>query len=158
MGKGALLNDAPRPSNVLPKGCWKGSVKKKAVQIFSGAPGAISPRIWRSFVDRQYSPLTGMGLSEWELTRMGYIVKKEADSDGNEWELHSPLLLVLLWDIAFVQFCCKMSPSRDFAMRYRLHVILLWDIAFVRFCCEISPSCHFVYINWLKKSHLMFMF
>jgi hypothetical protein len=43
----------------------------------------------RSFVDRQYSPLTDMDLSEWEiildeLTRMGYIVKKEPDSDGNE--------------------------------------------------------------------------
>jgi hypothetical protein len=43
----------------------------------------------RSFVDRQYSPLTDMDLSEWEiildeLTRMGYIVKKEPDNDGNE--------------------------------------------------------------------------
>jgi hypothetical protein len=43
----------------------------------------------RSFVDRQYLPLTGMDLSEWEiildeLTRMGYIVKKEPNSDGNE--------------------------------------------------------------------------
>jgi hypothetical protein len=36
----------------------------------------------RSFVDRQYSPSTGMGLSEREiileeLTQMGYIVKEE---------------------------------------------------------------------------------
>jgi hypothetical protein len=43
----------------------------------------------RSFVDRQYSPLTDMDLSEWEiildeLTHMGYIVKKEPDNDGNE--------------------------------------------------------------------------
>jgi hypothetical protein len=35
----------------------------------------------RSFVDRQYSPLTSMDLCEWEiilddLTRMGYIVRK----------------------------------------------------------------------------------
>jgi hypothetical protein len=45
--------------------------------------------MWRPFVDRQYSPLTGMDLSEWkiildELTRMGYIVKKELNNDGNE--------------------------------------------------------------------------
>jgi hypothetical protein len=43
----------------------------------------------RSFVDKQYTPSIGMGLSEWkisleELTRVGYIVKKEPDSDGNE--------------------------------------------------------------------------
>jgi hypothetical protein len=43
----------------------------------------------RSFVDRRYSPLTGMGLSEWEviideLIRMGYVVKEELDSDYNE--------------------------------------------------------------------------
>jgi hypothetical protein len=42
-----------------------------------------------SHVDRQYSPLTGMDWSEWEiileeLTRMGYIVKKESESDGGE--------------------------------------------------------------------------
>jgi hypothetical protein len=47
---------------------------------------AISPRMRRSFVDRQYSPSTGMDQSEWEiileeLTRMGYIVKKKPDSD-----------------------------------------------------------------------------
>jgi hypothetical protein len=43
----------------------------------------------RSFVDSQYSPLTSTDQSEWkiildELTHMGYIVKKEPDSDGNE--------------------------------------------------------------------------
>jgi hypothetical protein len=42
-----------------------------------------------SFVDRQYSPSIGMDQSEWEitldeLTHMGYIVKKEPDSDSNE--------------------------------------------------------------------------
>jgi hypothetical protein len=51
----------------------------------------------RLFVDRQYSPSTGMGLSEWEiileeLTRMGYIVKKELNIDSTEWELRSSLL------------------------------------------------------------------
>jgi hypothetical protein len=43
----------------------------------------------RSFVDRLYSPSTGMGLSEWEvileeLTHMCYIVKEEPDNDHNE--------------------------------------------------------------------------
>jgi hypothetical protein len=43
----------------------------------------------KSFVDRQCSPSTSMGLSEWEvildeLIRMRYIVKKECDSDHNE--------------------------------------------------------------------------
>jgi hypothetical protein len=49
----------------------------------------ILPHMRRSFVDRCFSPLTGMGLSEWEiildeLIHMGYIVKKEPDSDCNE--------------------------------------------------------------------------
>jgi hypothetical protein len=66
-----------------------GSVRREAVQILSAAPGAISQRMQRSFVDRQYSPSTGMGLSEWkiildELICMGYIVKKEPDSNHNE--------------------------------------------------------------------------
>jgi hypothetical protein len=57
--------------------------------MLSAAPGAISPRMRRSFVDRRYSPLTGTGLSEWEdvldeLIRMAYIVKTEPDSDHNE--------------------------------------------------------------------------
>jgi hypothetical protein len=44
-GKGALLNDGPGSSNVLPKGREKSSVKKKATQIFVCCPGAISPRM-----------------------------------------------------------------------------------------------------------------
>jgi hypothetical protein len=40
-------------------------------------------------VDRQYSPSTDMDRSEWEiileeLTHMGYIIKKEPDSDSGE--------------------------------------------------------------------------
>jgi hypothetical protein len=40
-------------------------------------------------VDRQYSSSIDMDQSEWkiileELTRMGYIVKREPDSDGGE--------------------------------------------------------------------------
>jgi hypothetical protein len=88
-GKGALLNDGVGPSNILPKGCGKGSMKRKGAQIFSGAPRAISPHMRKSFVNTQYSPSSDMGLNEWEiilgeLTHMGYIVKKEPDSDGNE--------------------------------------------------------------------------
>jgi hypothetical protein len=64
-------------------------MKNKAAQILSTAPGAISPHMRRLFVDRQYSPSIGMDLCEWEiildeLNRMGYIVKKEPYSDGNE--------------------------------------------------------------------------
>jgi hypothetical protein len=43
----------------------------------------------RSFSDRQYSPSTGMDWSEWEiileqLIRMGFIVKKEPISEGDD--------------------------------------------------------------------------
>jgi hypothetical protein len=63
--------------------------EKKAARILSTAPGAISTCMWRSFVDRQYSSSIDMDQSEWkiileELTRMGYIVKREPDSDGGE--------------------------------------------------------------------------
>jgi hypothetical protein len=45
--------------------------------------------MWRSFLDRRYSPSTGMGLSEWEvildeLIRMGYNVMEEPASDNDE--------------------------------------------------------------------------
>jgi hypothetical protein len=80
--------DAPGPSSIMSKGHGKGSAKKKSSQNLSTAPRAISPRMQRSFVDGQYSPSTDMDRSEWEiildgLIRMGYIVKKEPDSDGN---------------------------------------------------------------------------
>jgi hypothetical protein len=43
----------------------------------------------RSFIDRQYSPSTGMDRSEWEiildeLTRMGYIVKQERVNETDD--------------------------------------------------------------------------
>jgi hypothetical protein len=44
----------------MSKGHGKGSAKKKGSQILSAAPGAISPSMWRSFIDGQYSPSTGM--------------------------------------------------------------------------------------------------
>jgi hypothetical protein len=64
-------------------------MRNKVARILSAAPGAISPRMQKSFVDRQYSPSTDMDRSEWEiileeLTCMGYIIKKESDSDGGE--------------------------------------------------------------------------
>jgi hypothetical protein len=65
-----------------------GSVRREAAWILSAAPSAISSCMRRSFVDRRYSPSTSMGLSEWEiifeeLICMGYVVKKEPDSDHN---------------------------------------------------------------------------
>jgi hypothetical protein len=87
--KTALMDDAPGLYSTPPKGHGRGSMRKKAAHILSTAPRAISPHMQSSFVDRQYSPLTGMDRSEWEiileeLTRMCYIVKKELDSDGGE--------------------------------------------------------------------------
>jgi hypothetical protein len=87
--KRALMDDAPGSSSSPPRGRGRGSTRKKAARILSTAPGAISACMWRSFVDRQYSSSTGMDQSEWkiileELTRMGYIVKREPDSDGGE--------------------------------------------------------------------------
>jgi hypothetical protein len=89
MFKGALLNDTPGPSNTQPRGRGRCSAKNKAARILSTIPRAISSCMRRSFVDRWYSPSTGIDLSEWEiildeLTRIGYIVKKEPDTDGNE--------------------------------------------------------------------------
>jgi hypothetical protein len=91
VSKRTLIDDALGPSSALPRGRGhgRGSLRKRAVQILAAALGAILPRIWRLFVDRQYSPSSGMDQSEWkiileEFTRMGYIVKKELDSDGGE--------------------------------------------------------------------------
>jgi hypothetical protein len=88
-GKKALLKDIPGTSNIKSKSCGGSSAKMEATRILSAAPGAISLCMQRSFIDRRYSPSTGMGLSEWEvildeLIRMGYIVKKKPDSDHNE--------------------------------------------------------------------------
>jgi hypothetical protein len=132
-GEGSLLSDAPGPSNIRLKGCGKSSTKKKTTQILSVTPEAISPHMRWSFVNRRYSPLTGMGLSEWEvildeLIHMGYIVKKEPDSDGNTWGLRSSLLLLLLLcDIAFVWSCFEIT-----------FVWFYCEIAFVRFHYNIA--------------------
>jgi hypothetical protein len=68
------------------KGCVGGSGRKDATRILSVAPGAISPRMQLSLLDKRYSPSTGMGLYEWEivlkeLIHAGYIVKKEPDDN-----------------------------------------------------------------------------
>jgi hypothetical protein len=91
INKRTLVDDAPRPSSALPRGHGRGrgSTRKKAAQILATAPRAISPHMRRLFVDRQYSPSTGMDQSEWEiileeLTSRGYIVKEGPDSDGGE--------------------------------------------------------------------------
>jgi hypothetical protein len=83
------LTDIAGTSNIRSKWRDGGSARRHAVQIVSAASGAISTHMRRSFVDRRYAPSTGMGLSEWEvildeLICMGYIVKKEPDSDHNE--------------------------------------------------------------------------
>jgi hypothetical protein len=56
----ALVNDAPRPSTAPPRGYGECSTRNKVMRILSEAPRAISPRMRRSFIDRQYSPLTNM--------------------------------------------------------------------------------------------------
>jgi hypothetical protein len=89
VGKKVLVDDAPRSSSAPPRGRGLDSAKNKAARILSAAPRAISLCMWRSFIDRQYSPLTSMDQSEWEvileeLTRMGYIIKQEHDSGDGE--------------------------------------------------------------------------
>jgi hypothetical protein len=84
-----LVDGAPGLSSTTPKGYGGGSVENKAAWILADAPRAISPRMRRSFIDKQYSPSTDMDQSEWEiileeLIRMGLIVKKEPISEGDD--------------------------------------------------------------------------
>jgi hypothetical protein len=86
MTRRALLDDALMPSSTQPRCCGGGSVRNKAARILSDALRAISPCMQRSFIDKQYSPPTGMDRSEWEiileeLMHMGYIVKHEHVSE-----------------------------------------------------------------------------
>jgi hypothetical protein len=47
--------------------------------------------------------------------------------------------------------CCReVLPSYDFALRNHLRVVLLWDIAFMQFYCAISPSCDSMYMSYLN--------
>jgi hypothetical protein len=64
-------------------------MKEKVAWILLDASGAISPRMRCSFIDRQYSPSTGMDRSEWEiilgeLIRMGFLVKQELVREGDD--------------------------------------------------------------------------
>jgi hypothetical protein len=64
-------------------------VKQKDVRILADAFRAILSRMRRSFVDRQYTPSTGMDQSEWEiilgeLIHMGFLVKQEPLSEGDD--------------------------------------------------------------------------
>jgi hypothetical protein len=66
-----------------------GCAKNKAMQILADTLGAISPRMRRSFVDRQYLRSTSMNQSEreiilGELICMGFIVKEEHVSEGDD--------------------------------------------------------------------------
>jgi hypothetical protein len=63
-GNKALLKDTPWTSNIKSKSHGSGSVKWEAALILSAASRIISLHMRRSFVDRRYSPSTGMGLSE----------------------------------------------------------------------------------------------
>jgi hypothetical protein len=59
------------------------------VWILAYAFEVVSPRMRHSFIDRQYSPLTGMDRSEWEiilgeLIRMGFHVKQEPVSESDD--------------------------------------------------------------------------
>jgi hypothetical protein len=63
----APVDGAPGLSSTPSHGCGGDSTKNIAARILANASGAISPRMRRSFVDRQYSPSTGMDWSEWEI-------------------------------------------------------------------------------------------
>jgi hypothetical protein len=52
-GNKALLEDVPKTSNVKSKSHGGSFAKKEAMRILSVAPGAISPCMQRSFVDRR---------------------------------------------------------------------------------------------------------
>jgi hypothetical protein len=62
------------------KRLWWRLCEKQGYEDFMGCLEVMSPHMRRSFIDRQYSPSTGMDRSKWEvileeLMCMGYIVK-----------------------------------------------------------------------------------
>jgi hypothetical protein len=63
-GRGMLVGEALGPSSSPPIGFGGSFVRDRAAQVLEDAPGAILPRMRWSFVDRQYSPSTGMNQSE----------------------------------------------------------------------------------------------
>jgi hypothetical protein len=87
-GERALLAQALGPLSPPPKGYGGGSNRSKVAQILLDAPKDTSSRMKRLFVNREYSS-TGTDRSEWEifleqLTIVGYIVKKEPESETDD--------------------------------------------------------------------------
>jgi hypothetical protein len=68
------LADVAGMSSIRTKQRKGGSTRREAAWILSDAPGAISPRMRRSFVDRRYSHLTGMVLVNGRLFEMNLFV------------------------------------------------------------------------------------
>jgi hypothetical protein len=86
---GTSVGVVPSLSCAPPSGCGRSSAKNKLMRILADASREILPRMRRSFMDRQYSPPTGMDQSEWEiileeLVRMGFLVKQELVSEGDD--------------------------------------------------------------------------
>jgi hypothetical protein len=80
-GGGTPVGGVPVLLSAPPSGCCGSSTRNKVVRILADASGVISPHMKHTFVDRQYSPSTGMDRSEWEiileeLIRMGFLVKQ----------------------------------------------------------------------------------
>jgi hypothetical protein len=95
-----MIDGALSSSSAPSRGCGGGSVKNKVSRILANPSRVISPRKRHSFLDRQYSPSTGMDQSEWEiileeLIHMGLLVKQESVSEGED-----------QWDIFYVRVLC----------------------------------------------------
>jgi hypothetical protein len=88
VSRGTSVGVVPGPSCV-PSDYGRNSAKNKAARILEDTSKAISPHMRCSFIDRKYSHLTGMDRSEWEiileeLIRMGFLVKHEPISEGDD--------------------------------------------------------------------------
>jgi hypothetical protein len=71
-----MLEQALGPSSAPPKGCGGGSTRSKVARILTGASEEISSHMKRSFVERRYSPSTGMDQNEWEIIFVGVLYPK----------------------------------------------------------------------------------
>jgi hypothetical protein len=81
--------DIPSSSTGPPCCCDGGSEKNKVAQILADVAGVVSPWMRHSFVERQYSPSSGIHHSEWEIIleehiRMRFLVKHEPVSEGKK--------------------------------------------------------------------------
>jgi hypothetical protein len=91
--RGTILKWDMAQSSASRKGCSGNSAKDKATWILADAEAGtsrdISLRIKWSFVERRYSPSTGMDRSKWEiileqLLITGLIVKEEVVSKNKD--------------------------------------------------------------------------